>query len=36
MSLNLFDAVYSRTNVPKIKDEVYVMNLDEFKSLRTH
>ena len=36
ISLNLFNGVYSRTNVPKIKDDVYVMNLDEFKSIRTH
>ena len=31
-----FNGVYSRNNLPKIKDEAYVINLDEFKSIRTH
>ena len=34
MNLNL--DVYSRNNLSKIKDGVYVINLDEFKSLGTH
>ena len=28
-----FNGVYSRNNLPKIKDGVYVINLDEFKSM---
>ena len=31
-----FDSVYSRNNLPKIKDGAYVINLDEFKSIGTH
>ena len=31
-----FNGVYSRNNSPKIKDEVYVINLDEDKSIATH
>ena len=31
-----FNGVYSRNNLPKIKDGAYVINLDEFKSIRTH
>ena len=31
-----FNGVYSRNNSPKIKDEVYVINLDEYKSIATH
>ena len=31
-----FNSVYSRNNLPKIKDEVYVTNLAEFKSIGTH
>ena len=27
---------YSRNNLPKIKDGAYVINLDEYKSIRTH
>ena len=27
---------YSRNNLPKIKDGPYVINLDEYKSIRTH
>ena len=33
LSLN---GVYSRNNLPKIKDGAYVTNLDEFKSIGTH
>ena len=30
-----FNGVYLRNNLPKIKDEVYVINLDEYKSIGT-
>ena len=31
-----FNDVYSRNNLPKIKDGVYVINLDELKLIGTH
>ena len=31
-----FHGVYSRNNLPKIKDGSYVINLDEFKSIEAH
>ena len=31
-----FAGVYSRINLPKIKDGAYEMNFDEFKSIGTH
>ena len=31
-----FNGVYSRNNLLKIKDGVYVINLDEYKSIKTH
>ena len=31
-----FNGVYSRNNLPKIKDGEYVINLDEYKSLGTY
>ena len=31
-----FNGVYSRNNLPKIKDGAYVINLDELKSIGTH
>ena len=31
-----FNSVYSRNNLPKIKDGTYVINLDEFKSTGSH
>ena len=31
-----FNGVYSRTNLPKLKDGACVINLDEFKSIGTH
>ena len=31
-----FNGVYSRNSLPKIKEEAYVINLDEFKSIGTH
>ena len=30
------NGVYSRNNLPKIKNGAYVINLDEFKSIGTH
>ena len=35
MNLSLI-VVYSRNTLPKIKDEEYVINLDELKSIETH
>ena len=31
-----FNGVYSRNNLPKLKDDVYVINLDEYESIVTH
>ena len=31
-----FNGIYSRNNLPKIKDGAYVINLYEFKSIGTH
>ena len=31
-----FNGVYSRNDLPKMKDGAYVINLDEFKSIATH
>ena len=31
-----YNGFYSRNNLPKIKDGAYIINLDEFKSIRTH
>ena len=31
-----FNGVYSRNNSRKIKDEAYVINLNEYKSIETH
>ena len=31
-----FNSIHSRNNLPKIKDGVYVINLDEFKSIGSH
>ena len=30
-----FNGVYSRDNLPKIKDKAYVINLDEYSDIRT-
>ena len=30
------DGVYSRNNLPKIKDWVYIINTDEYESIKTH
>ena len=31
-----FNGIYSRNDLPKIKDGTYVINLDEFKLIGTH
>ena len=31
-----FNGVYSRNNLPKRKDGTYVINLDEYKPIRTY
>ena len=31
-----FNGVYSRDNLPKIKDGTYVINLDEYYDIETH
>ena len=31
-----FNGVYSRNNLPKIKDRAYVINFDEYESIETH
>ena len=31
-----FNGVYSRDNLPKIKDGAYVINLDQFSDVGTH
>ena len=31
-----FNGVYSRNNLPKIKDGAYMINSDEFKAIRIH
>ena len=31
-----FNGIYSRDNLPKIKDRAYVINLDEYSDIGTH
>ena len=31
-----FNVVYSRDNLPKIRDRAYIINLDEYSNIRTH
>ena len=31
-----FNGVYSRNNLSKIKDGAYIINVDEYESIRTH
>ena len=31
-----FNGVYSKNNLSTIKDEVFILNLDEYKSTGTH
>ena len=33
---NTFKGVYSRDNLPKIKDGTYIINLDEYSDIGTH
>ena len=35
-NLTRFSGVYSRDNLPKIKDAAYVINLDEHSDIGTH
>ena len=32
----MFNGVYSRNNLSKIKDEAYIINLNEYESIATH
>ena len=32
----IFNGVYSRNDLPKLKDGTYVINLDKYKSIGTH
>ena len=36
IKINIKLIVYSRNNLPKIKDGGYVINIDESKSIKTH
>ena len=31
-----FNGIYSRDNIPKVKDGAYVVNLDEYSDIGTH
>ena len=31
-----FSGVFSRCNLPKVKDGVYIINLDEYSDIGTH
>ena len=31
-----FNGVYSRNNLPNAKERGYIINIDEYKSIRTH
>ena len=33
---NRFNGIYSRDNIPEIKDGVYVINLDKYSDIGTH
>ena len=33
---SIFNGVYSRDNLPKIKDGTYVINLDEYSDIGSH
>ena len=35
-NLTRFNGVYSRDNLPKIKDGLYVINLDEYSDVGSH
>ena len=32
----VFNGIYFRDNLPKVKDRTYVVNLDEYESVETH
>ena len=32
----MYNGVYSKNNLPKIKNGAYVINLNEYKSIETH
>ena len=34
--IRIFNAVYSRNDLPKIKDGAYLINIDKYKSIGTH
>ena len=36
LNLKRFNGVYSKNNLPKIKDGAYVINLDKYSDIRTH
>ena len=36
IKLPKFNGIYSRNNLPKIKDKAFVIDLDECRSIRTH
>ena len=36
LNIQRVNGVYSRNNLPKVKDDAYVINLDEYKSIGTH
>ena len=31
-----FNGIYSRNNLPKVKDRAYIINLDEYEPIGTH
>ena len=35
-NVSRFNGLYSRDNLPEIKDEAYVINLDEYSDIGTH
>ena len=35
-SVPRFNCVYSRNNLPKVKDGAYIINLHKYESIRTH
>ena len=34
--MHRFNDVYSRDNLPRLKDDAYVINLDEYSDIGTH
>ena len=35
-NLTRFNGIYSRNNLPKMRDRVYVINLDKYSDIGTH